>query len=453
MVKAHHVKQAWTEAELAELRGPLTNAELAAKLGRSVASIDHKRSRLKIPAPRPGEAAQPKEQLTIDQGEDASTLTSVSRSIRTLDELLAHTKVDLNEWEEERHVINKWECVMREPATTVQDEDGKALVVTNDKGGKSTLWTRNSNKPLTQPLFQIKVWLRRRVVVARTREIIQGMLQEFRREAPKRSFKAQENKDGLLLEISIFDLHLGKLCWGPEAGHNYDIKISQSAFTDALESLLQRTSGFKVGRILFPVGNDFFNVDNAASTTTAGTPQHEDVRWQKSFVIGRKLMVDAILRMREIAPVDVVMVSGNHDMERIFYLGDTLAGWLSRTDGVSVNNEPTLRKYYQYGKCLVGFTHGKEEKHNNLPLIMATEQSHMWAATKFREMHLGHWHHKKEIHFQPVSEFNGVRVRIIPSLCPADAWHKMKGYEGLRAAEAYLWDKDHGCVGSFSATP
>jgi hypothetical protein len=301
-------------------------------------------------------------------------------------------------------------------------------------------------------LFQIKVWLRRKVVVMRTKALIQEMLKAFAKQAPTIRFKPGKTK-GVLLEISIFDLHLGKLIWAPESGQNYDVKISQSAFTESLETLLERTKGWPVERILFPVGNDFFNVDGQDQETTAGTPQHEDVRWQKSFVLGRKLMMDAILRLRSIAPVDVLMVAGNHDTERVFYLGDALSGWLSKTNGVTVDNGPALRKYYQWGKCMIAFAHGKEEKMKNLPMLMASEQSQMWGATKFREAHIGHWHHKKEIHFQPVDEFNGTRVRIIPSLCPADAWHKMKGYEGLRAAEAFLWDKHGGNVGGFSFNP
>ena len=393
------------------------------------------------------------EQFSFDEKDGKALALSVSRNIRTLEDLLKFANVDQDVWEVERYTVNKWEVAMREPATTVLNGDGTPLVVENDKGGKSTLWTRKSNVPLHEPLYQIKAWLKRRKIVEQTRDIVTKMLAEFRKEAPTYKLASKGASKGCLLEMSIFDLHLGKLIWQPESGSNYDIKISQSAFTEALESLISRSKGFDVSRILFPVGNDFFNVDNSNQTTTAGTPQHEDVRWQKSFIVGRKMIVDAIHRLRKIAPVDVVMVSGNHDSERIFYLGDTLSGWMSKTEGVTVNNDPTLRKYYQFGKCLIGFTHGKEEQHKSLPLIMATEQAQAWSVTKYREMHLGHWHHKKEIHFQPVEEYNGIRVRIIPSLCPSDAWHKMKGFGGLRSAEAYVWDKNDGLVGSFAYNP
>jgi hypothetical protein len=402
---------------------------------------------------KPSQHEQPKEEFTREESDNQATLYSASHTIRTLEDLLAYAKVDLDVWEVERYTVNRWEVVMREPATTVGGAGEDATISTGPHGEKSTLWTRESNKPLHEPLYQIKAWLRRRRVVERTREIVQQLLAAFKEQAPKRPAIHHKRMDGCLFEVSIFDLHLGKLCWAPEAGEHYDSKIARSGFKEALEALIERAKGFPVERVLFPVGNDFFNVDNAANETAGGTPQREDGRWQKSFVLGRKLMVDAILRLSQIAPVDVLMVSGNHDTERVFYLGDSLSGWFSRTPDVMVDNGPARRKYYQWHRNLLGFTHGKEEKHLNLPLIMATEVPDKWAATDFREFHVGHWHHKKDIHFQPVNEFNGIRVRLIPSLCPADDWHRMKGFEGLRAAEAYLWHKTEGCVGTFSFTP
>lgn len=416
----------WTQAETEKLlnlrRNGIPIKEVAKLLGRRFTQITAKLAHLHNPKP-----TTEKEGITFEDSGETGYAYSSSRDITTLEQLLAFAKVDTSIWEVERHLINKWEM-------GYVNSDGVAQA---------------------KPLIQIKAWLKKRIIVNQTRDLINGMLLAFSLNAPKRPAIIRDCslRIGHLLEVSIFDLHLGKLCWAPETGEHYDSKIAQSTFTSALETLLARAKSFPISQIVFPVGNDFFNVDNAAQTTTAGTPQHEDGRYQKSFVAGRKLMVDAILRLREIAPVDVIIVSGNHDTERIFYLGDTLQGWFSKTPGVTVDNSPTLRKYYQFGKCLIGYTHGHNEPHKNLPLIMATENPHQWAATKYREIHLGHWHHKKEIYWQPVEESNGIRVRIIPSLCPSDAWHRMKGYEGLRAAEAFLWHPEHGNVGTFSVTP
>src|SRR5690606_36994603 len=106
----------------------------------------------------------------------------------------------------------------------------------------------------------------------------------------------------------IFDLHLGKMGWSEETGDgDYDIRIAESRFRTALEDLITKASGYSTGRILFIIGNDFFNSDRnyPFTSTTSGTPQEDDTRWQKSFRLGVRLITEAILRLSQIAPVDV----------------------------------------------------------------------------------------------------------------------------------------------------
>lgn len=375
-----------------------------------------------------GGEVKPIENLSEEGSDTEKRLTSMSSKIRTLDDLLAYAEVDLKVWEVERFVVNKWDMGAKGP-------DGSIL---------------------SQPLFQVKAWLRAKKQMAKMRDDLKDLIGLLKGAGPKGIATPRRSLSAIpqtLLEMSIYDLHLGKLCWAQETGRDYDTEIAEKTFVEASEALLERASGTKISKILFPIGNDFFNVDNAVGTTTAGTRQDEDGRYQRSFIRGRALMVKAIEKMRKIAPVDVIIVSGNHDTERSFYLGDVLSAWFHGAGDVSIDNTPRQRKYSHWGSCLLGFTHGNNEKHGNLPLIMATEMPEAWAATKFREFHVGHFHQKKEMHFTPIFESNSIRVRFIPSLCPPDAWHKSKGYEGLRAAEAFLWHKQEGNIGQFSFYP
>lgn len=148
------------------------------------------------------------------------------------------------------------------------------------------------------------------------------------------------------------------------------------------------------------------------------------------------------------------MVPGNHDFEKNFYLGDSLEGWFHNNPNVNIDNSPNPRKYYHYHNNLIGFTHGDSEKPANLPLIMAQENPTLWGSTKFREFHLGHYHHKKEIKYQSTAEYNGIRLRYMSSLSGNDAWHHKKGYVGsVQASEAYLWSQDKGLKSIFTYTP
>ena len=129
-----------------------------------------------------------------------------------------------------------------------------------------------------------------------------------------------------------------------------------------------------------------------------------------------------------------------------------LDAWYKNNKAVEVDTDPKPRKYIHYGVNLIGFTHGNEEQHRDLPASMAGEVPHEWANSSWREIHTGHFHRAKQIVVKHTDEFGGVRVRTLPSLSGTDSWHYQKGYvNNRRAAEAYLWNKSDGYAGHLSA--
>lgn len=237
--------------------------------------------------------------------------------------------------------------------------------------------------------------------------------------------------ENVAIEIALPDMHFGKM----------DTVAAMSNYINTIETIIERTKGFKVDRYILPVGNDGLNSEGKRKTTTGGTPQEDDLDWQTSFRSYWTCLIASINHLSKSAPVDVIVVNGNHDEERMFYIGDVLMAYYTNNSNVTVNNNGEYRKYYQYGTNMLMWTHGDKEKHSDLPLIMATEQPTMFAATKFREAHCGHFH--KEM----MNEYRGVKVRFLPSLCPLDAWHKMMGYSALRVGQALIWDKVKGFQG------
>ena len=249
----------------------------------------------------------------------------------------------------------------------------------------------------------------------------------------------------------IFDLHLGKLAWGEETGEDYDSKIAVKRFRNAIEDLILKASGYDIQHILFPIGNDIYNSDKSKPfpTTTNGTPQADDIRWQKLFRMGHQLMTEAVIRLSKIAPVTVVTVFSNHDHERVFYLGETLAAVFESHPNVTIMNDPKVRKYFQWGECMLGLAHGHNEKPEDLPLIMAQEQKQIWADTFYREWLLGHLHHKKKMITQDSKDYRGVRVTYLTSPSAADAWHYEKSFIGaIKGAEGYIYNKSEGIIGA-----
>lgn len=250
-----------------------------------------------------------------------------------------------------------------------------------------------------------------------------------------------DNGGDILLEVAIFDLHYGKLCWDEEVGENYDSKIAAKRFLAAVVSLVERAKRQgKINRILFPVGNDFLHVDTGEITTTLGTRQDADSRFSRIFRDGRKLLVEAIEYLKTVAPVDVVVCVGNHDSNSMFHLGDALECWYHADPLVKVENSPVLRKYYRFGNTIIGYTHSDKEKLKDLPLLGSTERKD-WSECLFKEWHVGHRHGEH------CTEDKGVKVRTLSSMSGSDYWHFGKGYVGnIKGAEAFLFHKESGLL-------
>ena len=362
-------------------------------------------------------------EVKSSDSDNSRELLSVAHDVTTVEDALKKGQVDTDIWEVERFLVNSWECV--------------------------------GNEIGRQPLWQVKVWLRRKAPKCYT-DALEALCKRIEKHAPKYPKCAPKRcKDAHLLEVCCFDAHFGKLAWAPETGQNYDLRLSESIFRHAVEDLVSKALGSfdSIDRVLFPVGNDFLHIDNMESATTKGTRVDSDGRYAKIIEAGTMALVNAIDYLLTVAPVDVVLVSGNHDRLASYHVCRELKAHYRHAKQINVDVSPSTRKYYEYGVNLLGFAHGDKEPLAKLPHVMATERPEQWARTKHREWHLGHFHSRRCRDWMSVDEHNGTVVRILPSLSGTDAWHHEHLYVGsTRAAEAYLWSKDRGYSGHFSAS-
>ena len=351
--------------------------------------------------------------------DDNTKELSSSGRIKTVEDLIKVSNVDLNIWEIEKSIINKWE-----------------------------VGTSKNGEIIIEPLYQIKLFLKKRKAFFDAEKFKNDFLTDLKNYSLNvEPFKYKNFTDKNLLELSLFDLHLGKLSDHLETNDGYNLDKAAFRSIECITDLVSKAKIYNLDRILFPIGNDFFNSDTLYNTTTKGTPQDEESKWQRTFIFGRKLLTHIIDELTKVAPVDVLVVPGNHDYQRMFYLGDALECWYQNNKNVTVCNEFSARKYYKYGNSLIGFTHGSEEKLNDLPMIMANENPDNWAKTKYREFHLGHFHRKKDIKFLSSNETQGVTIRQLRSLSATDSWHHKKGYIGsIKSGEAFVWSYDKGLV-------
>jgi uncharacterized protein YeaO (DUF488 family) len=268
-------------------------------------------------------------------------------------------------------------------------------------------------------------------------EFKKSFLEELKSKSTKARIQPNSRtSENYLYEIAIPDFHFGKIA-------GMSINEQADYFYNAVVALVKKASGVPIERFLFPIGNDFFNSDTIGYTTTKGTPQRDNSHWQESFRVGWTAVVRTINFLNTIAPVDVVIVQGNHDEFKSFFLGDVLTAYFINNNTVNIDNSfESPRKYYAYKNVLIGYTHGDKEKVSDLPLIMATEAPFLWANSVHRNFHTGH------LHKQETTEIQGTIIRTLPSLVGQDEWHKSMGYNSSKKAQAFIWG-NNGLEGYF----
>ena len=245
--------------------------------------------------------------------------------------------------------------------------------------------------------------------------------------------------------FGLSDFHWGKYS---DAGENFEAFNKEMArerlfkcTQDALERLL------KLGRpekIYLPIGSDFLNVDNDKNETTRGTAQDSDGTPQEMLVSGCELMEDLVDTLRQVAPVELVLMSGNHDRMMGLAILLVLKALYKECPDVEVNSDRTPRVYCRYGTNLIGFIHGDGVyKLADIGALMANEASEHWHDCQHRTVYTGHLHHEKtETHAT-----YGLTKRQLPSLSGPDRWHARKGYVGApKFLPIYVHDKERGVI-------
>lgn len=262
----------------------------------------------------------------------------------------------------------------------------------------------------------------------------ESFLKELLKQSPLEHVKFADNNDGVVVEISLPDFHLGKY-----TGETLEEQVQ--LYLNTISNLIHETKHLKIDKFILPIGNDLINSEGNTKKTTNNTPQFDNASWREVFKKAWTMLTSAIKMLSDIAPVHVIVIPGNHSFATEYYIGEVLEAFYTNNFNVTVDNSNSPRKYFYFGNVLLGYTHGDCEKHSELPLIMATEVPELFGKTIYREFHLGH------IHKEKVDEYRGVTVRFLPSLSATDEWHEKMGYHSIRKCQAYIWDKDKGLKG------
>ena len=369
---------------------------------------------------------EPKEKEVINFQEtknDAVLTAENCTRVKSLEDLLAACEVDLNMWDVDKYDIGTYEVTGFD----------------------------NDRNPVTVTMYRTKAWLKKIKPQLNLKKIKEELIEDLRNLSPKVSKikrkRPDDRKDLHLLEISAFDLHLGKI---GIKGDEYNLKIAENRLLSAIDHLLYRAQGYYIDKILFIVGHDLLNSDGdwPIPSTTKGTPQFNSNYHIDIYRHARKLMIKAIDTLSEIADVHVMVIPGNHDRESVMHLGDTLQLYYENNKNVKVDNNDCLMKALPYGNNLIISDHGDGPKTNDLPGIIAQRFKNLWSDTVYVEVHRGHYHTNKAMKLQAIEELNGITVRNLSSMSATDYWHDSKGFIGnIKKAQAFIYNRQNGLQG------
>ena len=245
------------------------------------------------------------------------------------------------------------------------------------------------------------------------------------------------------VEISLSDFHLAKRHID---GDNSPSVRCKRYFEAATNLVYDVKALYDIDRIVFPISNDFFHTDNFHHQTTAGTPQETIVDYAHEYELGFALLVDTIAMLKNVCKeVHVVLVQGNHDRTKSYYLAHALDVYFHADPNIYFDREHSVVKATMLGETFIGYHHGNC-KIEDLPLLFAThpDYSQMFGCAKYREVHTGDKHHYM------AKEVKGVRIQQMPSLSGTDRWHQDNNFvHSVRAALALVYDKELGKISEF----
>jgi hypothetical protein len=311
-----------------------------------------------------------------------------TKKITNLEEALEESNVDLEVWDVEKQQFKCW-------TTTMKSDKGLPIQVQN---------------------YSCNIVFKKRISGGKEDflEAISETLSNYKVPVIKKA-KIKHNKNCGI--INIYDAHIDKFSWIDETMEQQSsIDKNINRFVDVFDSMLNEIIIQKSELIIFPVGNDFFNRNSIGhESTKRGTPQYSFVSGKVAYKHGLRTIIDCINKAASVSKVIVPVIEGNHDMDNVFYLGESLDVLYANNPNVVIQSCGMKRKYSTYGENMFGFAHGDIEKKklNELPLSMAIDEPDMFAKATFREFFLGDIHHKQEHVFKRTQDFKGVIVRFL----------------------------------------
>jgi len=276
-------------------------------------------------------------------------------------------------------------------------------------------------------------------------EAIKALVEDLKDDMP--SFKpmkrlaVKHERDDVLAVYPMGDPHIGLLAWGEETGDDHNLEIGERELCEAVERLVAAAPNSK--EALIANLGDFFHADNLDSETRRGHNKLDtDTRWLKVLRAGIRAMIRCIQSaLAKHERVTVINAIGNHDDHSSMMLSTVLAHLFANDPRVIINDAPTIKHYYRFGKVLIGVHHGHTIKKEKLLAQMVADRPKDLGETLHRYWLTGHIHHDTRREFDA-----GVIVESFRTLVGKDAYTAEHGYTSGRDMKCIVYHKDFGEV-------
>lgn len=287
-------------------------------------------------------------------------------------------------------------------------------------------------------------------------EVVRTLIDELKLHGPRKEKDTvtflDDNEGSRELEVCIMDPHFGMQCTAPDSDHPWSMEEASDTCLWAIDNLLAKALHYagNYSRIIMPFGNDFLHADNIYHTTTKGTNQPEMLSWHDSYKRGIDLAIRMVDLLRNVAPVKIYQIPGNHSVHSDYTMGLILQAYYHNDPNVEVDASSSPYKFHRFGKNLIGYEHGHSVSTIRLAALMANERPKDWSETSFREWHLGD-QHRKGSSVPAALEEQGVSVEYITGLTPPNYWHRVHAFNyQKRGAVAYVWNEESGQEARFN---
>jgi hypothetical protein len=284
-------------------------------------------------------------------------------------------------------------------------------------------------------------WVKEKTDSARTeqvfRDFISGLIKPIKGKAPSAAVPKHCNAD-LLAVYPLGDPHFGMYAWAEETGDDFDTHIAERLTCAAIDRLVASAPQAETA-IILPLG-DLIHADNTTSRTPqSGATLDVDTRWAKVMQIALRAMIYTVQQaLTRHKTVIVRIVKGNHDPHASIGVALAIDAYFHANKRVHVDLNPAAHWYYQFGKVLIGSTHGDTTKERDLMGVMASDKPKEWGNTLHRYWYCGHIHHTAS------KEYPGVVVEYFRTLATKDAWHAGQGHRSGRDMCCIVHHKEYG---------